>query len=56
MPNNYKILVCVLAIAVCVAVFWFDTASGIARWVTLALGPMMASAIWVLPTSSAGSV
>ena len=38
MPNHYKALVSVLAIAVCTAVFYFDTSSGIARWVTLALG------------------
>ena len=56
MPNHYKILVSVLAIAVCTAVFWFDTGSGFARWVTLALGPMMAGAIWVLPEAKAKEV
>ncbi len=56
MPNHYKILVSVLAIAVCTAVFWFDTSSGITRWVTLALGPMMAGAIWVLPEAKAKEI
>ena len=56
MPNHYKILVSVLAIAVCVAVFWFDTSSGVTRWVTLALGPMMAGAIWVLPEAKAKEI
>ena len=56
MPNHYKILVSVLAIAVCTAVFWFDTSSGVTRWVTLALGPMMACAIWVLPEAKAKEI
>ena len=56
MPNHYKILVSLLAIAVCTAVFWFDTSSGFARWVTLALGPMMAGAIWVLPEAKAKEI
>ena len=56
MPNHYKILVSVLAIAVCAAVFWFDTSSGVTRWVTLALGPMMAGAIWVLPEAKAKEI
>ena len=56
MPNHYKALVSVLAIAVCTVVFWFDTGSGIARWVTLALGPMMAGAIWVLPEAKAKEI
>ena len=56
MPNHYKVLVSVLAIAVCTAVFWFDPSSGFARWVTLALGPMMAGAIWVLPEAKAKEI
>ena len=56
MPNHYKVLVSVLAIAVCTAVFWFDTENGITRWVTLALGPMMAGAIWVLPEAKAKEI
>ena len=56
MPTHYKILVSVLAIAVCTTVFWFDTASGFPRWVTLALGPMMAGAIWVLPEAKAKEI
>ena len=56
MPNHYKALVSVLAIALCTAVFYFDTTSGIARWVTLALGPMMAGAIWVLPEAKAKEI
>ena len=56
MPNHYKVLVSVLAIAVCTAVFWFGPSSGIARWVTLALGPMMAGAIWVLPEAKAKEI
>ena len=56
MPTHYKALVSVLAIAVCTAVFYFDTSSGIARWVTLALGPMMAGAIWVLPEAKAKEI
>ena len=56
MPTHYKILVSVLAIAVCTTVFWFDTATGIVRWVTLALGPMMAGAIWVLPEAKAKEI
>ena len=56
MPTHYKILVSVLAIAVCTAVFYFDTATGYARWVTLALGPMMAGAIWVLPEAKAKEI
>ena len=56
MPNHYKVLVSVLAIAVCAAVFWFDTITGVARWVTLALGPMMAGAIWVLPEAKAKEI
>ena len=56
MPNHYKVLVSVLAIAVCTAVFWFDTSTGISRWVTLALGPMMAGAIWVLPEAKAKEI
>ena len=56
MPNHYKALVSVLAIAVCTAVFWFDAETGIVRWVTLALGPMMAGAIWVLPEAKAKEI
>ena len=56
MPNHYKVLVSVLAIAVCTAVFWFDTSSGFVRWITLALGPMMAGAIWVLPEAKAKEI
>ena len=56
MPNHYKVLVSLLAIAVCTTVFWFDSSSGIARWVTLALGPMMAGAIWVLPEAKAREI
>ena len=56
MPTQYKILVSVLAIAVCAAVFYFDTATGVVRWVTLALGPMMAGAIWVLPEAKAKEI
>ena len=56
MPIHYKALVSVLAIALCTAVFYFDTISGIARWTTLALGPMMAGAIWVLPEAKAKEI
>ena len=56
MPNHYKALVSVLAIALCTAVFYFDPGSGIARWVTLALGPMMAGAIWILPEAKAKEI
>ena len=56
MPNHYKALVSVLAIAVCTAVFYFDANSGVARWVALALGPMMAGAIWVLPEAKAKEI
>ena len=56
MPTQYKILVSVLAIAVCTAVFYFDTATGVVRWLTLALGPMMAGAIWVLPEAKAKEI
>ena len=56
MPNHYKALVSVLAVALCTAVFFFDTSSGAARWVTLALGPMMAGAIWVLPEAKAKEI
>ena len=56
MPTQYKVLVSVLAIAVCTAVFYFDTATGVVRWVTLGLGPMMAGAIWVLPEAKAKEI
>lgn len=56
MPAHYKILVSVLAIAVCATVFWFDPETGMVRWVTLALGPMMAGAIWVLPEAKAKEI
>ena len=56
MPNHYKALVSALAIAVCTAVFYFDASTGIARWVTLALGPMMAGAIWILPEAKAKEI
>jgi len=56
MPNHYKALVSVLAIAVCTTVFYFDAGSGAARWVALALGPMMAGAIWVLPEAKAKEI
>ena len=56
MPNHYKALVSVLAIALCTVVFYFDTSTGIARWITLALGPMMAGAIWVLPETKAKEI
>ena len=56
MPNHYKALVSVLAIALCTAVFYFDPGSGIVRWVTLALGPMMAGAIWILPEAKAKEI
>ena len=56
MPNHYKALVSVLAIAVCTAVFYFDASTGIARWVALALGPVMAVAIWVLPEAQAKEI
>ena len=56
MPNHYKALVSVLAIALCTAVFFFDTSTGAARWVALALGPMMAGSIWVLPEAKAKEI
>lgn len=56
MPTHYKVLVSVLAIAVCTTVFWFGPETGMARWVTLALGPMMAGAIWVLPEAKAKEI
>lgn len=56
MPNHYKALVSVLAIALCTTVFYFDSGSGIARWVALALGPMMAGAIWILPEAKAKEI
>ena len=56
MPNHYKALVSVLAIVLCTAVFFFDTGDSVVRWVTLALGPMMAGAIWVLPEAKAKEI
>ena len=56
MPNHYKALVSVVAIALCTAVFYFDTGDGFARWMTLVLGPMMAGAIWVLPEAKAKEI
>ena len=56
MPKQYKILVSVLAIAPCTAVYFLDTATGIERWVTLALGPIMAGAIWILPEAKAKEI
>ena len=56
MPNHYKALVSVLAIALCTAVFFLDPITGAARWATLALGPMMAGAIWILPEAKAKEI
>ena len=56
MPSNYKILVSALALALCIAVFFLDDSTGIVRWVTLALGPLMAGAIWVLPEAKSKEI
>ena len=56
MPNHYKALISVLAIALCTAVYFLDTSTGIVRWVTLALGPLMAGAIWVLPEAKSKEI
>ena len=56
MPSHYKFLVSVLALALCVTMFFLDDSTGIVRWVTLALGPLMAGAIWVLPEAKSKEI
>ncbi len=56
MPTRYKILVSILALSVCTAVYFVDPATGFASWLTLALGPMMAAAVWALPETEAKEI
>ena len=50
MPTNIKIIVSLLALALCTAVFFLDDRPGeIAPWIALALGPLMVFSIWVFP-------
>lgn len=55
MPPQYKILISVLALILCTALFVLDTRAGggAARWIALALGPLMVAAIWVFPEPKA---
>ncbi|MDX1431260.1 MAG: hypothetical protein R3286_02310 [Gammaproteobacteria bacterium] len=51
MPPQYKVLISVLALIITSLLFWLDTRAGggAARWVALALGPLMVAAIWIFP-------
>ncbi len=54
MPNHIKIIISLIALAMCTLVFWFDHQSGDAafetsKWVALCLGPLMVGSIWVFP-------
>ena len=56
MPINIKIIVSILALILSAAVFFIATDSGAARWVALALGPLMVFGIWVFPEPRADDV
>ena len=51
MPNHFKAIISIAALALSVAVFYLDTraGAGASRWVALALGPLMVFAIWIFP-------
>ena len=50
MPIKIKVFICILAVALCTAVFMLDTREDeIARWIALALGPLMVLAVWIFP-------
>jgi len=54
MPVPIKIIVSLLALALCTAMFFYDHQAadpevGGAKWVALLLGPLMVGAIWVFP-------
>ena len=59
MPNHLKIIVSVIALAVSLGVFFYDTttgAEGVSRWVALFLGPFVIFAIWVFPEAQAKDI
>lgn len=57
MPVKYKLLISVLALLLTFALFWFDRDSeGAARWVALALGPVMVFGIWIFPEAKAREI
>lgn len=52
MPIPIKVMVSLLALLAATTLFYIDTQNGIAgnaRWVALALGPLMVLAIWIFP-------
>jgi hypothetical protein len=56
MPPHLKLIISVLALLLCTGVFYFDDSPGAARWVALALGPLMVFSIWVFPEPKADDV
>ncbi|MGI9332833.1 MAG: hypothetical protein ACR2RL_06700 [Gammaproteobacteria bacterium] len=59
MPIPFKVAISVLALAVTVSVFWIDTQAGhqgAARWIALALGPLMVFSIWMFPEAKAREI
>ena len=56
MPTHIKIIVSILAVALCTIFFFVATDSGAARWIALALGPFMVFGIWVFPEPKADDV
>ena len=56
MPVFWKVVVSVLALALCTTVFLVDDSGGVSRWVALALGPMMVFSIWVFPEAKAEDI
>ena len=56
MPVYLKLIVSALALILCTTVFLVDTDGGAARWVALALGPLMVFSIWVFPEPKAKDI
>ena len=56
MPPHLKLMLSVVALALCCAVFFLTDLEGAARWVALALGPIMVFSIWVFPEARAEDV
>ncbi len=58
MPSHMKLLLSVVMLAVCLAMFYYDHThgGGIEKWVALFLGPLMVLSIWIFPEAESKKI